>query len=295
MVKAEPNNPDLVRDWGRMLLRDGSRPEEARRLAASAVWRKLVEARPDDATTAAQVADLFRQAGLVDDAIGLYRKAIALAPDSPQYLEYLGEYQHSLKRTYDALATWRGIAAGPRRDAASLRRLGEVPGRVRVQGRGRRPLRRGLRPRTRLVRPPAPPRRAPGRPRPASTPPRSGSSRPGGWPPTRNAARKSSTAGSPWTRRRAGSPPGSGPSARKPPGPGPATPRPGGVWPAMPRRRGSPSRRSPPPRRPSPLGPLPSPPGPRSPGSMRRRAGSATRPRRRASSPRSTAAPGPST
>ena len=126
MVKLEPGNPDLVRDWGKMLLRDVSKPEGDRKKAASDAWRRLVDARPDDASTAAQVADLFRQAGLVDEAIALYQKAIARAPDSPQYREYLGEFYHTLKRTDDALATWRGMAAGPHRDAKALRRLGEV-------------------------------------------------------------------------------------------------------------------------------------------------------------------------
>ena len=126
MVKLEPGNPDLVRDWGKMLLRDVSKPEGDRKKAASDAWRRLVDARPDDASTAAQVADLFRQAGLVDEAIALYQKAISLAPDSPQYREYLGEFYHTLKRTDDALATWRGMAAGPHRDAKALRRLGEV-------------------------------------------------------------------------------------------------------------------------------------------------------------------------
>ena len=126
MVKLEPGNPDLVRDWGKMLLRDASKPEAERKLAASAAWRKLVDARPDDAPTASQVADLYRQAGMVDEAIALYQKAIAIAPDSPQYREYLGEFYQTLKRTDDALATWREMAAGPHRDAKTLRRLGEV-------------------------------------------------------------------------------------------------------------------------------------------------------------------------
>ncbi len=126
LAKAEPNNPDVVRDWGRMILRDTARPEADRKAAAAAVWRRLAPPEAKDAVAVAQAADLFRQAGMTDEAIALYQRAIGLAPDSSQYREYLGEYYHSLKRTADALATWRLIAAGPGRNARTLGRLGEV-------------------------------------------------------------------------------------------------------------------------------------------------------------------------
>ncbi len=123
LVKAEPNNPDLVRDWGRLLLRDASKPEADRKAAASAVWKRLAGPEVKDAVTVAQAADLYRQAEMVDDAIALYRRAIALSPDSAQYREYLGEYYHQLKRPADALATW---TAAPAKSAAEKGRLGEV-------------------------------------------------------------------------------------------------------------------------------------------------------------------------
>src|SRR5262249_55446881 len=63
---------------------------------------------------------------LSDDAIALYKKAIAIAPNDPQYREYLGEYYHSLKRSEEALATWREIAAGKNRSSKTLGRLAEV-------------------------------------------------------------------------------------------------------------------------------------------------------------------------
>jgi len=122
MARLEPNNPDVIRDWGKVLLRDPSRPSEDRKRSAASVWNRLIEARPDDASTAAQVADLFRQAGMVDEALALYRKAVGLAPGSPQNREY----HHDLKRPAEALAAWRGSAEGPGRTVANLGRLGEV-------------------------------------------------------------------------------------------------------------------------------------------------------------------------
>ena len=66
---------------------------------------------------------------MVDDAIALYKRAIAMAPDSAQYREYLGEYYHQLKRPADALATW---TAAPGKTAAEKGRLGEVLVRLRL-------------------------------------------------------------------------------------------------------------------------------------------------------------------
>ena len=124
--QAEPNNPDTLRDWGALVLRDTTKPQAERKAAAAAIWRKLLEAKPNDPVTTAQVADLFRQAELVDDALALYRKAIELAPSNPQYHEYLGEYLHNLKRPDEAKAAWAKIADGPNRNAKNLARLAEV-------------------------------------------------------------------------------------------------------------------------------------------------------------------------
>ncbi len=128
MDQLDPNNPDILRDWGKLLLSDASKPKEQRREAAGKLWRRLLTARPDDPVVVAQVADLFRQSELSDDALDLYRQAIKLAPDAAQYREYLGEYLHILKRTDEALAAWREIAAGPRKTARNLTRLAEVLG-----------------------------------------------------------------------------------------------------------------------------------------------------------------------
>src|SRR5262249_43162258 len=49
MAKADPNNPDTLREWGRLLLKDTARPEADRKQAAAAVWRRMADGRPKDA------------------------------------------------------------------------------------------------------------------------------------------------------------------------------------------------------------------------------------------------------
>ncbi len=124
--KADPNNPDTLREWGKILMRDPSKPEADRRVAAAAVWKRLLEKKPNDPVTTSQVADMMRSAGATDEAIALYKRAIQLAPDAAQYREYLGEYYHSLTRSEEALATWRPIAEGANRTSKNLARLAEV-------------------------------------------------------------------------------------------------------------------------------------------------------------------------
>ena len=126
IAKADPNNPDAIREWGRVLLRDTNKPEPERKKAASAIWRRLVDARPDDPSTLVTVADLFRSAEMNDEAIALYKSAVEKAPNAPHYAEYLGEFYHRLKRPQDAIATWSKMAEAPNRNAKTLGRLAEV-------------------------------------------------------------------------------------------------------------------------------------------------------------------------
>jgi tetratricopeptide (TPR) repeat protein len=124
--KAEPNNPDILREWGKLILRETSKPKEDRLKLAETVWRRLLISKPKDPLIATQVADLFRHSEMSAAALELYLQAVSLAPNEPQYLEYLGEYYHHLKRDDEALATWKKITEGKNRTATNLARLAEV-------------------------------------------------------------------------------------------------------------------------------------------------------------------------
>src|SRR5262249_3198039 len=124
--QAEPNNPDTLRDWGTLVLRDTTKTGPERKAGAALVWRKMLDAKPNDPVTTAQVADLLRQAELTEDALALYRKAAELAPSNPQYNEYIGEYLHNLKRPDEARAAWAKIIEPPNRNSKTLARLSEV-------------------------------------------------------------------------------------------------------------------------------------------------------------------------
>ena len=126
LIAAAPSNPDFMRDWGKLVLKDKSQEMDVRRKEASKIWNQIVALRPDDASNLAQVADFFRQANLIEEATALYQKAVEKAPNDPQYREYLGEFLHIQKRTDEALKTWTSIAEGSRRNAVNVTRLAEV-------------------------------------------------------------------------------------------------------------------------------------------------------------------------
>ncbi|WP_182867710.1 DUF1583 domain-containing protein [Rhodopirellula sp. JC639] len=126
LIELEPGNPDHFVRWGQVLMDDPAQPKTARTQAAAKVWKRLADARKDDAVVQSQCADLMRGADLIEDAISLYQSAIKLAPDQPQYKEYLGEYLHQLDRQDEATQVWRSLVAGDQRNRKNLVRLAEV-------------------------------------------------------------------------------------------------------------------------------------------------------------------------
>ncbi len=126
LLKAAPTNPDYLRDWGKMVMRNREIPEAQRRDEAFAIWNRMIDPSTKDAVAVSQVADLCRQNQLPERAEELYRRAVELAPNDPQYREYLGEFLHIQKRSEDALKVWNEIASGDRRNVTNLARLAEV-------------------------------------------------------------------------------------------------------------------------------------------------------------------------
>lgn len=126
LVDSAPGNAEFLRDWGKLVLKNKDQSQEVRQQEATRIWNMILTTRKDDAPTTAQVADLFRQANINEPALSLYQKAVELAPDDPQYREYLGEYYHILKRPDEALQTWRAIAEELRHNAVNVARLAEI-------------------------------------------------------------------------------------------------------------------------------------------------------------------------
>ncbi len=126
LTNLDSGNGRHLERWGRLVLRNESRPIAERRVAAAKIWRRLLKQNADDPAHVSRVADLFRSAGMVQETIELLARAIEIAPQQPQFVEYLGEYLYSLNRRDEALATFGKLAAGDLRTTESLTRLSKV-------------------------------------------------------------------------------------------------------------------------------------------------------------------------
>ena len=126
LVDLEPDNMDRLVRLGELIMSDETIEIAQRRNQATQVWQRMLTKRGTDPVTVARVADLVRGAELSEQAIELYRKAIALADTEPQYREYLGEYLHKLARKDEALTIWEEIASGPRESRENCVRLSEI-------------------------------------------------------------------------------------------------------------------------------------------------------------------------
>ncbi|MEM9828806.1 MAG: tetratricopeptide repeat protein, partial [Planctomycetota bacterium] len=126
LTQRDAGNPDYLLRWGELVASDPKVDPEQRAERAVAIWKRLADARNDDAVVLSQIADRYRSVKRDEDAIELYRRAIEIDPTSPQYREYLGEYLLQLDRKPEAIEVWKSIAAGDRRDRDALVRLAEV-------------------------------------------------------------------------------------------------------------------------------------------------------------------------
>ncbi len=126
LVDLEPDNIDRLVRWGELIMSDEKIEVAERRKKASEVWQRMLTKRGSDPVTVARVADLVRGAELPEEAITLYRKAIGLADNEPQYREYLGEYLNKLTRKDEAIIIWNEIASGPRESRENCVRLSEI-------------------------------------------------------------------------------------------------------------------------------------------------------------------------
>lgn len=126
LAEIDRGNPDHIERWGMLYLRHPDLGKSAQQEKAAKVWAQLTEGKDDDAVVISRVADLMRSAQMTDNAIKMYRKAIALEPQNPQYREYLGEYLHNLQRSEEAKTVWQAMIAGDQRTTQNLTRLSEV-------------------------------------------------------------------------------------------------------------------------------------------------------------------------
>ncbi len=126
LYQIAPDDLDNLQAWGLLFLRDRSLQPAEQRSRAAAVWQQMLNSFPKSASVAARVGELLRRVGRPNDAIGMYRKAVALAPAELQFRETLGQYLFEQGAQDEAVIEWKQMAADDRRSVATLIRLSEI-------------------------------------------------------------------------------------------------------------------------------------------------------------------------
>ncbi len=125
LLEQNPKQVAHLEALGRLHLDAGGDGAESK---ARALWERIAALNPEDPATMVQVAEIFRDAKLNDDAGRYFQRAIELAPGVGQYREYYGEFLIGIDRRDDALAAIKQMAEGSRRNSETLLRLSDVAG-----------------------------------------------------------------------------------------------------------------------------------------------------------------------
>ena len=81
---------------------------------------------PDNASTHLILAEIYANHEWVEDAIAAYQKAISLAPDNLDYIEYFGEFYFRQGDREKTLETWNRMVAGDKAVAENYDRLAKL-------------------------------------------------------------------------------------------------------------------------------------------------------------------------
>ena len=126
LQQLDPGNLQHLEAWGMLALHRDDQPLAERRANAIVIWKRMLKDRSDDLGTLVQVAELIRRTEQSDEVLPLYRRAVELQPQDPQYREYLGDYLQTLGRTGEAIQVWEAIAHGDQRTTPNLIRVAEI-------------------------------------------------------------------------------------------------------------------------------------------------------------------------
>ncbi len=140
LMELAPENADFIQRCGRLLLRDSSKEIAERQSEAEAVWRNLAIGHEQDAARLVQVAELFNESDMPNQAIAFYNQAISVEENQIQWRELLGTYLHRLGRIDKARNVFTEAIRVAGMDRVSLIGLSDVTARLGFRGEAIRAL-----------------------------------------------------------------------------------------------------------------------------------------------------------
>ncbi|MCE2403511.1 tetratricopeptide repeat protein, partial [Candidatus Poribacteria bacterium] len=109
LSEQQPDNFGIYRELGKLYL---ELQDEGK---AKSAYQRMIDRDPENAGT-----------HRTEDAVASYQKAISLAPDNLDYIEYFGEFYIRQGSREQAIATWHQIVAGEKGIAENYDRLAQL-------------------------------------------------------------------------------------------------------------------------------------------------------------------------
>ncbi len=110
LVRIAPGDPGNLIALGEFHWVEGEREQ------ALATWRRILTAMPVKHEAHAELAQVYADHNMIDEAVKEYEAAIQLDPDNERYLRRLAEVYERSRRTTRAIAAWEAVLGKARQD-----------------------------------------------------------------------------------------------------------------------------------------------------------------------------------
>ena len=120
LSEQSPDNFGIYRELGELYLQIGNQDK------AKAVYQRMIDRSSENPATHLILAEIYTGHEWIDDAITQYEKAISLAPNNLDYIEYFGDFYLRQGDREKALETWNQMVVGERAIAANYDRLAHL-------------------------------------------------------------------------------------------------------------------------------------------------------------------------
>jgi cellulose synthase operon protein C len=124
LVRIEPQDVSHLVNLGEQHYVSGKKKK------ALEIWKRLLSAIPIRHKALARLAEVYSQHELVTDAVRLYRKAIALSPQTLTYRRSLAMLLESSRRSNEAIAAWQDLLSTATKARANRQLIAEARSRI---------------------------------------------------------------------------------------------------------------------------------------------------------------------
>ena len=120
LSEQQLDNFGIYRELGKLYL------ELEDEVKAKSVYQRMIDRDPENASTHLLLAEIYAGHEWIADTVASYQKAISLAPDNLDYIEYFGEFYFRQGSREQAIETWNQMVVGEKGIAENYDRLAQL-------------------------------------------------------------------------------------------------------------------------------------------------------------------------